>query len=186
MCIAELRNRGNAKQEAMQRDIFQIDTWLRQRISDRIMYVGHSLGALMQAQSASQYNTDVMGLYGICTYPAFSAIYSDTLLEDLSSLAVKTRIGPFAEMDRLVLPARFAIGDNDQILRTYRKDIMQKFIQEFEKMGAQVRVFNGRNHSFNRDETIAPFNKDEPSILVNNVIEFHKIVQDSTVQQYMG
>lgn len=180
--ITEHRGRGMSKGSTLKRDFSQIDEQIRDRVeTDKVIYIGHSMGTAIANTCAEEFKKNVVSLYGICAYPLFSDSRikpdgSNSLTQLITKHVEKSEFGPLIPLingHNLITPTKIAIGGNDHILRTYNLGVKQKFIDKFEQYGAEVEVFDGRNHCFNNKPfDFVPFNKVKPEVLVDNIKSF--------------
>lgn len=183
--ITQLRDGGWTSGENLMRDHFQIDTSIREIVEpEKVVYVGHSMGMNVSVASKNKYGTEVNCFYGICAYPSFGDSRTDD--DDLSKISLQQKFVSFAEKldigplglalkDQTIHePVRFAIGGIDEVVNTRRPNVCKRFKQYFERFeNSSVEVFQGRNHCFNyKPKDFAPFNKDDPKVLVDDVTRF--------------
>ena len=187
--ITELRRKGFTKGKKVLRDLLQIDQSLRDRVeTNKVVYIGHSMGMPLAVAAKNKYDLEVIGYYGICTYPSFGdsrTFDADIAQESPLQIAVYTFTDfapiafPLTKQD-IEEPIRFAIGGNDHALKTYDPRVAQRFIKHFSRFpNSSSEVFAEKNHCFNHvPKDLNPFNKDEPDTLVKDVVEFvYKITQ---------
>ena len=70
--LSQIRDRGVRSVKHSLDDLFQIDLQLRDLVeTDRVVYIGHSMGANIVMASIEKHNTQVKGIYAICAYPSY-------------------------------------------------------------------------------------------------------------------
>lgn len=182
--ITEQRKKGWTKGSTLKQDFSQIEKQVKDIVeTDNVVHIGHSMGAAVANGSTQEYGLQPRGLYGICAYPTLADTQigagdekGETFMQNIIKLAARSELGPllpFSQEPKLGMPCKIAIGTNDNILRTNRTEVLEVFQEKFQGYGAHVELFKGRNHCFNyKQKELAPFNKDDPQVLVDNVREF--------------
>ncbi len=183
--LTELQNKGFAKGNNLISSNYQIDQQIRDRIeTDNVIYISHSMGMNIAVETKNKYQTKVRKLYGICAYPSLGDtqtnqedITKESSLQKLATLIENSNYGPFAfplKNQQIDEPIRFAIGDIDEVINTRKPAIAKRFEEYFLKFpNSSTRLFHNANHCFNRTPyDFAPFNKDNPTILIEDIKEF--------------
>ncbi len=184
--VGELRSRGRCNTGKCIDDFAQVDRKLREELApDTIIYLGHSLGFSIEVAAKNRHGLEAHGLYGICAYPSVGDRYTHS--SDIEVKSYKQRLverlapkdwGPFGaplKQQTIEERARFAIGGADTTLNTDDLKVALRFVKYFHQDNplAGSDIFQGKNHSFNENPgDHAPFNKDNPGILIRDVSEF--------------
>ena len=182
--ISEIRNKGFWKVNQSPDDFSQVDEKIRDITeTDKIFYLGHCMGMNIAVEAKNKHNKDIMGMYGICTYPSIG--FTRTKSEDLNNKSLQERLidyiprisflGYPLKESQIEEPVRFAIAEKDELLNINgSKDMIQRFKTFFYQYPkATCKVFDGRYHCFNnkRGERI-PFNVLKPDMLVDDITRF--------------
>lgn len=190
--ITNFRKNGSFDSQRSLDDFAQIDISLRKELKpEHVFYIGHGLGMNVVVGAMNKHNLTPDGLYGICACPSYADTTTHDSNPDHESLAqrfidtfsrhypahfLSLGIGPM-ELSlkdyHISEPVRFAIGGNDEVLNTNDRAVAQRFISYFSQYPlSSSQIFRGRNHGFNCDSGLTPFNRDEPMELVLDIREF--------------
>lgn len=197
--ITNFRKNGAFDAQRCLDDFAQIDKSLRKELKPNLVfYIGHGLGMNVVVGAMNKHNLAPDGLYGICACPSYADTTTHDSNPDHESLAQKVinTVSRFYPTHFLPLglgpmelslkdyhisePVRFAIGGNDEVLNTNDPAVAQRFISYFSQYPlSSSQIFRGRNHGFNCDGGLTPFNRDEPMELVVDILEFVKRIISS-------
>ncbi|MBI5393485.1 hypothetical protein HZA96_06470 [Candidatus Woesearchaeota archaeon] len=192
--IAELRKRGLCDAKQSPDDMHFIHSELVSRVQAKtVMYLGHSMGANLAVASQNKYSANIAGFYAIAPYPSIGDIFTKSVDPNKKSPLQKTvewiydyhlipqkYKGVFAyplRKSSLTVPIRFAIAEQDEVVRTEHPAVRDRFIHYFKHNpcypNGKPLIFEGKNHCFNGTrKKFKPFNEDSPHNLLDNIIDF--------------
>jgi len=171
----ELPGRGFASGKRM-RDY--VEDVVEKTVADygagNIVLVGNSLGGLVSRQLLEDKRIEPDGFYGLCTYPNIRN--GGTVRNALSGLAERLDFSVLSkptDCSKVVVPSRYCIPENDEVLGWFRSDSFDAYREAFEKEGASVYSMGGRNHCLNLTRgDLAPFNHGSPTEVVDDLSDF--------------
>lgn len=190
--ITNFRKNGAFEAQRSLDDFAQIDKSLRKELKpELVFYIGHGLGMNVVVGAMNMHNLKADGLYGICACPSYADTTTHDSNPDHESLVQRvietvsdlypTHFLPFGlgpmELSlkdyHVSEPVRFAICDNDEVLNTNDPAVAQRFINYFSQYPlSSSKIFRGRNHGFNCNNQLTPFNRDEPTDLIIDIKGF--------------
>ncbi|MBS3121644.1 hypothetical protein J4434_02055 [Candidatus Woesearchaeota archaeon] len=190
--ITNFRKNGAFEAERSLDDFAQIDKSIRKELKpEYVFYIGHGFGMNVVVGAMNKHNLTPDGLYGICACPSYADTtthdsnpehesFAQRVIDTVSGLYpthfLPLGLGPMelSLKDYYISePVKFAIGGNDEVLNTNDPAVAQRFISYFSQYPlSSSQIFSGRNHGFNCDNNLTPFNRDESMELILDIRKF--------------
>jgi len=182
--INEMRNRGLWMVDQSPDDLAQVDEIIRDITeTDKVFYVGHSMGMDIAVETRIRHKNEIKGLYGICAYPSIGFTRSRTSENRkgsweekiIDSLPLISFLSYPLKNSMINDPVRFAIAENDEVLNIHgMRNNARRFVEFYSQYPKSTsKIFKGKNHCFNNTKYMfSPFNRDEPEKLVDDIIKF--------------
>lgn len=190
--VISLKAKGKATGKAMLDQLIKSDKIARKNLgTDKVVYVGHSLGFHVLAEAERQHKIQALANIAIATYPSAGDCYNPN--EDISKKTFLQRIinllpnysllsFPIKKSSSKSIRTKFILGENDPVL--YRGDskegVRRRFMNYFSQFpDSEVVVIPG-DHGFNdpndlsisRKPPIQPFNVSYPERLIDEIRDY--------------
>lgn len=174
-----LKAGGISGGEAMVKQFIKDDEDARKRLgTDRIIYIGHSLGFKILAEAERRTKRPAIAHIALATYPSVGdCINADkdpsrkTLLQKAMSYFPNYSIFSFPQSElpktKYIVPRQ---DDNCFFVRP-RNKVRRRFVNTFNRERAETVVIRG-NHCYNKGRKLAPFNADHPENLTKEIFDY--------------
>lgn len=179
--IIALKGRGKSTGEKMIAQFIKSDEIARRNLgTDKIIYVGHSMGFPLMVEAAKRHNRRVDGYIGMATYPSAGDCLNSNenpdernILQRIADYIPNISTLSFPTRKSKIKKAKFIVAEGDHVCYKWRPEsTMKRFVKYFSGVpDSEVVVIPG-NHSFNDAGIERPFNVSHPDVLIDEIRKY--------------